>query len=111
MAANLVTSLRRRARARPMERYDRLPSELRSWLARAALPWSPHSAARLWQRLLREASGDVAAALRRLDLAEQRMLARDCPKIWGAGYPPRPVVSLSGAPPPSPRRSSGRDRC
>ena len=31
--------------------------------------------------------GDVARMLRRLELAERRMLARDCPRIWGAAYP------------------------
>lgn len=70
-----------------MDRYDRLPPELRSWLAAAALPWSPRSVLRLWNRLLREARGDVAAVLARLDRAEQKMLARDCPRIWGDSYP------------------------
>lgn len=88
MAGNLATSLRRRNRGQPMERYDRLPPELRAWLARAALPWSAQSVARIWSRALPEARGDVDAALRRLDQAERRMLAKDRPKIWGAGYPP-----------------------
>lgn len=93
MARNLATSLQCKPRTRPMDRYDRLPPELRAWLARAALPWSPHSASRLWLRFLREAEGDAAAALARLDRAERNMLAKDCPKVWGASYPtevPRP---------------------
>ncbi|MFE3837263.1 DUF6525 family protein [Pseudogemmobacter sonorensis] len=84
-AANLATSLRRRNRADPMRRYDRLPPELRGWLATAALPWSPCSALRLWRRLLRETGEDVPAALRRMDLAEARMLGRD-----GLALAPRP---------------------
>ncbi|WP_172362260.1 DUF6525 family protein [Pseudogemmobacter hezensis] len=87
MGRNLVTSLRCRARARPMDRFDRLPPELRHWLARAALPWSPQSAARLWQKALREAAGDRVAALSRLDRAEARLLARDGRQVWGADYP------------------------
>lgn len=87
MTRNLNTSLKGRSRTRPMDRYDRLPPELRTWLATAALPWSPHSVSRLWDRLLREARGDVAAVLARLDRAEQTMLARDCPQIWGDSYP------------------------
>ena len=67
-----------------MDRYDRLPAELRRWLAGAALPWSAGSALRLWRRLDRETGGDVARMLRRLELAERRMLARDGPRIWGA---------------------------
>ena len=75
---NLATSLRRRSRrTRPMELYDRLPPGLRHWLAGAALPWSPQSALRLWNRLHRETGGDTAAVLSRLDLAQARLLARD----------------------------------
>ena len=44
MRGNLVTSLRRRRRSCPITQYDRLPPELRHWLAQAALPWSPVSA-------------------------------------------------------------------
>lgn len=87
MRRNIATRLKCRLRARPMERYDRLPVALRHWLAQAALPWSPHSAHRLWLRLHREEVGDVQAMLRRMQLAEQRMLARDGPKIWGADHP------------------------
>lgn len=87
MAGNLATTLARRGRGRPMDRYDRLPADLRRWLAAAALPWSAASALRLWTRLQRETGGDTALVLHRLELAEQRMLARDCPRIWGAAYP------------------------
>lgn len=87
MARNLATSLRRRNRLRPMERYDRLPAELRQWLACAALPWSPHSALRLWTRLCRECGNDAEAIRRRLERAEAQMLAKDAAKVWGAAYP------------------------
>lgn len=90
MARNLVTSLRRKVRTRPMDRYDRLPPELRQWLAAAALPWSPHSALKLWTRLCRECGGDTEAIRRRLERAEARMLAKDAAKIWGAAYPMGP---------------------
>ncbi|WP_240643690.1 DUF6525 family protein, partial [Paracoccus siganidrum] len=62
MRRNLVTSLRRRRRPCPIEEYDRLPPELRNWLAQAALPWSPHSALRLWRKYLRESAGNTSAA-------------------------------------------------
>ncbi|MCZ0962456.1 DUF6525 family protein [Paracoccus benzoatiresistens] len=70
-----------------MDHYDRLPPELRTWLAAAALPWSPRSVLRLWDRLLREMRGDVEAVLARLDRAERKMLAKDCLRIWGDSYP------------------------
>lgn len=94
MSRNLATSLKRRNRGRPLDLFDRLPPELRAWLAGAALPWSPRSVSRLWPRLLREEQGNVAAALVRLDLAEQRMLAKDCPKIWGDCYPTAAVIPV-----------------
>lgn len=84
---NLASALPRRGRAPSMARYDRLPAPLRGWLAGAALPWSPQSVLRIWTRLHRETGGDTHAVLRRLDLAEQRMLARDVAAVWGAGYP------------------------
>ncbi len=45
------TSLKCRQRARdPMREYDRLPPELRAWLASAALPWRPRSVQRAYER-------------------------------------------------------------
>ncbi|MCA3438384.1 MAG: hypothetical protein INF48_13825 [Rhodobacter sp.] len=73
---NLRSTLRARHREAPMVAYDRLPPELRRWLADAALPWSPASALRLWQRALRDRC-DLKSALARLDLAERATLARD----------------------------------
>lgn len=70
-----------------MRRYDALPPALRAWLARAALPWSPQSALRLWQRALAEARGCPKAAGARLDRAEAAMLARDAARVWGRGHP------------------------
>lgn len=87
MSRNLATSLKRRSRGRAFDLFDRLPPELRAWLAGAALPWSPRSISRIWPRLLREERGSITAALTRLDAAERRMLAKDCPKVWGQSYP------------------------
>ncbi len=77
---NLRTGLRRRAGG--MAAYDGLPPPLRAWLAGAALPWSAHSARRLWQRALAEGCCHEKARAR-LDLAEARALMRDAPAIWG----------------------------
>ena len=86
MRRNVVSSLRRRAGV-PMTRFDRLPPELRAWLKCAALPWSVRAVERIWERALREAQGDRAAALARLDAAEQAALTRDAARIWGPHYP------------------------
>ena len=52
MTGNLgSTALKRRRRAtNPMMTYDTLPQPLRSWLAEAALPWSPKSCKRIWDK-------------------------------------------------------------
>ncbi len=67
---------RRRRTADPMDTFDKLPTELRQWLCRAVLPWSPASASRIWSRsLARGLSPDEAIAA--LCQAEARTLARD----------------------------------
>lgn len=86
MKRNLSTTLRRRARGNPLSAHDRLPPAARAWVARAALPWSAASVARLWYKAVRE-SGCEIKALARLDAAEARALARDAPRIWGPGHP------------------------
>lgn len=100
MRANLATSLRRRRRSCPITQYDRLPPELRHWLAQAALPWSPVSALRLWRKLLDETGKDPEAARARLDMIEARMLMRDAPRVWGVAPP---AVRVG----PLPRPASG----
>lgn len=86
MRSNLASSLKRR-RFSPMALHDRLPRELRRWLAQAALPWSAQSALKLWQRALRDARGDTFAAQAALSRIEARLLARDAARVWGAHYP------------------------
>lgn len=66
----------RQRRGDPMQAYDALPGPLRHWLAQAALPWSPTSAKRIWNRA--QAQGlSVDVALQSLAQAEIRTLARD----------------------------------
>lgn len=60
----------------PMRAYDRLPPELRAWMARAALPWSPKSCLGIWRRALREGA-TPEQALQRLYRAEQSALRRE----------------------------------
>lgn len=86
MTRNLAASRIRWRRGNPMARHDSLPPPLRRWLIHAALPWSATSLLRLWQRALRE-TGSESAALLRLAQAEQAMLRREAPRIWGKGHP------------------------
>lgn len=86
MRRNLHTSLKRRGSGDPMTRYDRLPPELRGWLATAALPWSATSALRVWRRAMADCTCPHHA-LTCLCAAEARLLAKDAPDIWGLSYP------------------------
>lgn len=96
MRRNLSTRLKTRRCPLPMDRYDRLPPELRRWLAGAALPWSPASALKLWTRICKDCGTDSDAIRQRLDRAEARMLAKDAARIWGASYPAK---AAEGTPP------------
>lgn len=69
-----------------MAAYDRLPRDLRLWLAEAALPWSVASVLRLWQRSIRE-TGCPKAARDSLTRAEAKTLAREAVRVWGQGHP------------------------
>ena len=87
MSVNLSSPRARWRRADPMAAYDRLPPDLRSWLAEAALPWSAASVHRLWDRALRD-TGCPNRARARLSAAEARALAREAARVWGKSYPP-----------------------
>lgn len=78
MSRNLgATSLRRKRRAGdPMRSFDDLPAPLRRWLSQAALPWSPASARRVWNRAIARGLS-TEDALSVLSRAEARTLARD----------------------------------
>jgi hypothetical protein len=65
-----------------MADYDRLPSDLRSWLSQAALPWSPRSALRVWKSALKTYGNDIDAAQLHLSGIEKRRLQNDAEKIW-----------------------------
>lgn len=58
-----------------MVEYDRLPADLRAWLAAAALPWSPRSVARAFALALAQTPRDRAAALAALDRLQELRLA------------------------------------
>lgn len=81
------TSLKlKRRNEDPMREYDRLPAELRSWLAAAVLPWRPHSVRRAFDKALAE-TGDRGFALSRLNALQGRLVARDAAAVWGPNHP------------------------
>ena len=78
MTGNLgSTALKRRRRATdPMMTYDTLPQPLRRWLAEGALPWSPKSCKRIWEKARRNGLS-VEDAIVVLTEAERKTLSRD----------------------------------
>lgn len=79
------TGLRLRRRSGcPLADYDRLPADLRAWLADALLPWSPRSAARAFARALARHGGNRAAAFADLDDLQEKRLSCTVP----AGHVP-----------------------
>lgn len=82
-----ATSLKcRRRNADPMREFDRLPPELRSWLASAILPWSPRSAGRAFHRVMAK-TRNRREALDALSQMQQRAVARDARVTWGPDHP------------------------
>ena len=82
-----TTSLKcRRRNENPMREFDRLPAELRAWIAAADLPWRPRSVRRSYDRALSR-TGDREKALEELDCLQNRLVAKDAQRIWGPEHP------------------------
>lgn len=69
-----------------MREFDRLPAELRTWLASAVLPWRPRSVRRAFDTAFARTQ-DTARALEELDQLQERRVAGDAHKIWGPDHP------------------------
>ncbi len=85
MARNIKTGLGRRQS--PMAQFDRLPPDLRQWLATAILPWSVHSVLRHWNAAMQTANGDTYHARTLMTQIEARCIARDALHIWDGQHP------------------------
>ncbi|MGR3511832.1 MAG: DUF6525 family protein [Paracoccaceae bacterium] len=82
-----ATSLRRRRRAlNPMGDYDRLPRELRLWVASATLPWRAKSVRDAYEKALAR-TGTSDAALAELTRLQTTLVAKDAARIWGDTHP------------------------
>ncbi|MEM9551449.1 MAG: DUF6525 family protein [Pseudomonadota bacterium] len=81
------TSLKRKWRNEdPMREFDRLPKELRVWIASADLPWRPRSVRQSFYRALSR-TGDKDRALEELDRLQERLVAKDAGVVWGQDHP------------------------
>lgn len=81
------TSLKTKRRAaNPMQDFDRLPPELRAWMAEAVLPWRAASVQRAYVKALARVK-DPQKALRELDRIQSGMVAKDAVRVWGADHP------------------------
>ena len=81
------TSLKRKRRnENPLLDYDRLPKELRAWVANAELPWRPRSVLKAYERAFSK-TGDRNKALIELNYIQHRLVAKDAIEIWGKNHP------------------------
>ncbi len=69
-----------------MTDYDRLPPELRAWVANALLPWRAVTVKRAYDRALSRV-GHPDLALGELDRVQRSLVAKDAGRIWGADHP------------------------
>ena len=69
-----------------MSDFDRLPRELRTWIATADLPWRPKSVQRSFDRAFSR-TGDLMKALEELDRLQRRLASKDARTIWGENHP------------------------
>ena len=82
-----TTSLRCKRRTEdPMRDFDRLPHDLRRWIATADLPWRPKSVHRSFDRAF-AATGDREKALQELDRLQRNLVSKDARIVWGEHYP------------------------
>lgn len=88
------TTLKRRHRnENPMHEFDRLPAELRAWLASAVLPWRPRSVRRAFNSAFAR-TRNKESALAELDRLQERLVAKDARKIWGNDHPDATTEAL-----------------
>tara|TARA_B110000003_G_scaffold87285_1_gene89393 strand:+ start:9304 stop:9585 length:282 start_codon:yes stop_codon:yes gene_type:complete len=81
------TSLKRKRRnENPLLDYDRLPRDLRTWVANAELPWRPRSVLKAYERAFLK-TGDRNKAMNELNNIQHRLVARDAIVIWGKNHP------------------------
>ena len=88
MASNLgrTTLKGRRHTGDKMRDFDRLPVELRRWMAEAKLPWRAGSVKTAYDKALGR-TGDPVLALRELDRVQAGLVKRDAQRIWGRDHP------------------------
>lgn len=87
MASNRgATSLKCRRAKNPMRDFDRLPPDLRHWVAGAMLPWRAATVRTAYEKAMAR-TGDSKRALEELDALQARLVAKDASRIWGNAYP------------------------
>lgn len=69
-----------------MLEYDKLPTELRNWVATAILPWRARSVQAAFDKALAR-TGDARLALLELDRLQQALVSKDARQVWGDAHP------------------------
>ena len=63
-----------------MQDYDRLPADLRRWVAQADLPWSPQSVQKAYRKAIAH-TGDSQLALNELDRIQSILVEKDAQRL------------------------------
>ena len=69
-----------------MREFDRLPPELRRWMAGAALPWRAKTVLAAYDKAMAK-TGNPKDAISALDDIQSKLVAKDARKIWGLDHP------------------------
>tara|TARA_B110001450_G_scaffold242134_1_gene252174 strand:+ start:119 stop:400 length:282 start_codon:yes stop_codon:yes gene_type:complete len=77
---------RKRQNGNPILEYDRLPKELRKWIANAQLPWRPKSVLKAYERAYSRTSNSKKA-MHELSRIQNHLVSKDTAHIWGKNHP------------------------
>ena len=81
------TNLKRKRRnENPILDYDKLPKELRKWIANAELPWRPKSVLKAYERAYSR-TGNSKKAMNELTRIQNHLVSKDTAHIWGKNHP------------------------
>jgi len=80
------TSLKRKRRnENPLVDYDRLPRELRAWVANAELPWRPRSVLKAYEHAFIK-TGDHDKAMDELSRIQHHLVSKDAKIIFAKNH-------------------------
>lgn len=81
-----TTLKRRRRNENQMAEFDKLPKELREWVAGAVLPWRAKSVKSAFLKAKKQ-TGSAKQAMDELEKRQKTLVAKDVCKVWAVNHP------------------------